>query len=135
MGRFRYLVVAIIRVVFVFGAFDRAAISLLIVDQGFLKDMDLEGSPGRQGLLMTFLLLPYALSNIFLGSTADRWGPRKVLTVMTCLWSLAAIWMGNISSYIAMLVGRVMRGTGGALVSGDEPLHPQLVSSLGARSR
>ena len=67
---------------------------------------------------MTFLLLPYALSNIFLGSTADRWGPRKVLTVMTCLWSLAAIWMGNISSYIAMLVGRVMRGTA------EGPLFP-----------
>jgi sugar phosphate permease len=118
MSRFRYLVVAVIWVVFVFGAFDRAAISLLIVDQGFLKDMDLEGSPGKQGLLMTFLLLPYALSNIFLGSTADRWGPRKVLTVMTCLWSLAAIWMGVISTYTTMLIGRVMRGTA------EGPLSP-----------
>jgi sugar phosphate permease len=60
---------------------------------------------------MTFLLLPYALSNIFLGHTADRWGPRKVLTVMTGLWSGAAIWMGVIGSYSMMLIGRVMRGT------------------------
>jgi sugar phosphate permease len=90
----------------------------LLADQGFLKDMGLEGSPGRQGLLMTFLLLPYALSNIFLGPTADRWGPRKVLTVMTGLWSGAAIWMGTISSYSMMLIGRVMRGTA------EGPLFP-----------
>jgi sugar phosphate permease len=103
---------------FFFGAFDRSAISLLLVDHGFLRDMGLEGSPEKQGLLMTFLLLPYALSNIFLGFTADRWGPRKVLTLMTSLWSVAAIWMGAIGSYSLMLVGRVVRGTA------EGPLFP-----------
>ncbi len=118
VGKCRYLVVAVIWVAFLCGAFDRASISLLLVDQGFLKDMELGGSPGRQGLLMTFLLLPYALSNIFLGPTADRWGPRKVLTMMTGLWSTAAIWMGSVSSYPMMLIGRVMRGTA------EGPLFP-----------
>jgi sugar phosphate permease len=118
MGRYRYVVVAVIWVAFLFWAFDRPAISLLLTDHGFLKDMGLEGSPGRQGLLMTFLLLPYALSNIFCGHFADRWGPRKVLTVMTGLWSVAAIWMGLISSYAMMLIGRVMRGTA------EGPLFP-----------
>jgi ACS family D-galactonate transporter-like MFS transporter len=106
VGRYRYLIVTVIWGVFFFGAFDRTAISLLLADPRFLKDMGLEASPERQGLLMTFLLLPYALSNIFLGHTADRWGPRKVLTVMTGLWSGAAIWMGVISSYSMMLIGR-----------------------------
>ena len=118
VGRYRYLVVAVIWIAFFFCAFDRAAISLLLADQGFLADMGLEGSPGRQGLLMTFLLLPYALSNIFLGPTADRWGPRKVLAVMTGFWSGAAIWMGAISSYSMMLIGRVARGTA------EGPLFP-----------
>ena len=118
VGRYRYLVVGVIWVAFFFCAFDRAAISLLLVDHGFLKEMGLEGRPERQGLLMTFLLLPYALSNIFLGPTADRWGPRRVLTLMTGLWSVAAIWMGTIGSYSMMLVGRVMRGTA------EGPLFP-----------
>jgi sugar phosphate permease len=118
VGRYRYLIVTVIWGVFLFGAFDRTAISLLLADPRFLKDMGLETSPERQGLLMTFLLLPYALSNIFLGHTADRWGPRKVLTVMTGLWSGAAIWMGTISSYATMLVGRVLRGTA------EGPLFP-----------
>ena len=118
MGRYRYLVVTVIWVAFFFGGFDRAAISLLLVDHGFLRDLHLEESPERQGLLMTFLLLPYALSNIFLGITADRYGPRKVFTLMVGLWSFAAVWMGAISSYSLMLVGRVLRGTA------EGPLFP-----------
>jgi len=105
-------------VAFFFGGFDRAAISLLLVDPTFLQNMSLEGSPEKQGLLMTFLLLPYALSNIFLGHTADRFGPRRVLTLMTGVWSVAAVWMGAIGSYSLMLIGRVMRGTA------EGPLFP-----------
>ena len=118
MGRCRYRVVIVVWAAFFLGGFDRAAISLLLVDPGFLQDMGLEGNPERQGLLMTFLLLPYALSNIFLGHTADRWGPRKVLTLMTGFWSVAAIWMGAVGSYVLMLAGRVLRGTA------EGPLFP-----------
>lgn len=103
---------------FFFGGFDRAAISLLLTDPGFLREMGLEGSPERQGLLMTFLLLPYALSNILLGPTADHWGPRKVITLMTGFWAVAAIWMGATGSYLLMLVSRVVRGTA------EGPLFP-----------
>jgi sugar phosphate permease len=67
---------------------------------------------------MTFLLLPYALSNIFLGPAADRYGPRKVLTLMVGLWSVAAVWMGAVSSYSLLLVGRLLRGTA------EGPLFP-----------
>lgn len=118
VGRYRYLVVVVIWLSFLFGGFDRAAISLLLVDYDFLRDMALEGSPERQGLLMSFLLLPYAIGNILLGPAADRWGPRKVLTLMTGLWSVAAVWMGAIGSYSLMLVGRVVRGTA------EGPLFP-----------
>jgi sugar phosphate permease len=117
-GRYRYLVLAVIWTAFFLGGFDRAAFSLFLVDHDFLQNLGLEGSPERQGLLMTFLLLPYALSNIFLGHTADRWGPRKVFTLMTGFWAVAAIWMGAIGSYSLMLVGRVGRGTA------EGPLFP-----------
>lgn len=118
VGRYRYLVVAVVWTTFFFGAFDRTAISLLMVDHGFLREMGLEGSPERQGLLMTFLLLPYALSNILLGPATDRWGARKVLTLMTGVWSVAAFWMGTIGSYPLMLIGRVVRG------AAEGPLFP-----------
>ena len=110
VGRYRYVVVAVIWIAFLLWAFDRTGLSLLLTDRGFLKEMGLEGSPGKQGLLMTFLLLPYALSNIFFGPAADRFGPRKVLTLMAGLWTVAALWMGAISSYPMMLIGRVTRG-------------------------
>ncbi len=136
MGRYRYVVVAVIWVAFLFWAFDRTAISLLLADHGFLKDMGLEGSPGRQGLLMTFLLLPYALSNIFCGQFADRWGPRRVLTVMTGLWSVAAIWMGahKLLCHDAGRTGDAGHRRG-ALVPGCEPVCPLLVPALGTGRR
>lgn len=117
-GRYRYLVVAIIWLGFVLVGVDKAAISLLLVDAPFLREMGLEGSPEKQGLLMTFLLLPYALSNILLSPGVDRWGPRKALTLMAGLWAAAAFWMGAIGSYGLMLVGRAVRGTA------EGPLFP-----------
>jgi hypothetical protein len=77
VSRYRYLVVAVIWVTFFFGAFDRLAISLLLVDPGFLRDMALEGGPEKQGLLMTFLILLYAISNIFLGFNAPQSFPQQ----------------------------------------------------------
>jgi sugar phosphate permease len=118
IGTYRYLVTAVVWGAFFFNSFDRSAVALLLVDQPFLRDMNLQGSPEKQGLLMTFLLLPYALSNIFLGYTADRWGPRKVLTVMAGLWAATALWTSAIGSYPLMLVGRVVRGLA------DGPLFP-----------
>lgn len=104
------MVVAVIWSGFFFGGFDRAAFSLFLVDPDFLRTMGLEGSPEGQGMLMTLLLLPYAFANILLGHTADRWGPRKVYTLMTGCWAAAALWMGSVASYPAMLAGRIGRG-------------------------
>ena len=58
VGKYRCVVVAVIWAAFFFFAFDRAAISLLLTGHGFLKEMNLDASPGRQGLLMTFLPHP-----------------------------------------------------------------------------
>lgn len=110
VGRYRYLVIGVVWLTLCVAAFDRTAVSLLLADRGFLRDMGLEGSPERQGLVMTMLLLPYALSNIFLSPAADRWGPRKVLSTMAALWSAAALLLGAAWSYSVLLSGRVARG-------------------------
>jgi len=49
VGRYRYLVLAVIWTAFLFGGFDRAAFSLFLVDHDFLRAMGIEGSPERQG--------------------------------------------------------------------------------------
>jgi sugar phosphate permease len=117
-SRNRYRIVAVIWLALFVSGFDRAAVSLLLTDAAFLRDMDIAASPEKQGLIMTFLLLPYAFSNIILGPAVDRWGPRKILTWMTLCWSAAAVWMGAISTYAAMLAGRLVRGTA------EGPLFP-----------
>lgn len=118
VGRYRYLVVGVVWLALFVGAFDRTTVSLLIVDPAFLRDMALEGSPERQGLVMTALLIPYALSNIFLSPSADRWGPRRVLTAMSFVWVFAAWLLGSAGTYLALIAGRVVRGLG------EGPLFP-----------
>jgi sugar phosphate permease len=110
IGRYRYLVVSVVWLALFLGAFDRTAVSILLVDPAFLQDMGLEGSPERQGLIMTALLLPYALSNIFVSPSADRWGPRRVLSAVAAGWGLTAIGLGTATSYVGLLAWRAIRG-------------------------
>ncbi len=118
IGHYRYLVITVAWLALLMSAFDRSNVSLLLADPTFLRDMGLEGSPERQGLVMTALLLPYALSNIFLSPTADSFGPRRVLAVMAGFWSVAALWLGLAASYPMLLAGRFLRG------AAEGPLFP-----------
>jgi sugar phosphate permease len=110
IGRYRYLVMATVWLALLANGFDRGNLSLLITDQGFLEDLELLGDPARQGLLMSALLFPYAISNIILSPAADRWGPRRVLAVMLALWTASSLAMGLAWSYLALLAARFFRG-------------------------
>lgn len=112
VGRYRYLVIWIMWLALCVAAFDRSNVSLLLVDPGFLRDMGVEGSPERQGLIMTALLAPYALSNILLSPAADKWGPRRVIAAMAVSWAAISVWLGLAGSYTMLLVGRAARGIG-----------------------
>ena len=58
VGRYRYVVVAVIWGTFLFWAFDRTAISLLLTDHGFLKEMGLGKQEAQPALKVTRTSLP-----------------------------------------------------------------------------
>ena len=118
VGRYRYALIAVLWVVFCLAAFDRASISVLLVDPAFLDEMGLRGDPQRQGLLMTLLLVPYALANVLLSPLADWWGPRRVFAAMAAAWAGAAAVMGTAGSFATMILGRILRG------AAEGPLFP-----------
>ncbi|MHB0869965.1 MAG: MFS transporter [Chloroflexota bacterium] len=118
VGRYRYLVVTVLWLALMLAAFDRTNVSLLLADPIFLRDMGLEGSPERQGMVMTALLITYALSNIFLSPAADLLGPRRVLALMAAFWAATCGLMGAVASYPLLLVGRASRGVA------EGPLFP-----------
>ncbi len=110
VGRYRYLLLAVLWLAFFVGASDRATVSVLLADASFLQEMGLQGDPRGQGLLMTLLLVPYALSNVFLGTLADAWGPRRVLAGMLAAWAGAAAFMGAAGTLPSLFAGRIARG-------------------------
>ncbi|MGE5619708.1 MAG: MFS transporter [Sphingomonadaceae bacterium] len=118
VGRYRYVVVSVLWLALLLAAFDRTNVSLLLADPTFLQEMGLEGSPERQGMVMTALLVSYAISNIFLSPTADLLGPRRVLALMAAFWAAACSLMGAVASYPLLLAGRAGRGVA------EGPLFP-----------
>ncbi len=88
-GKRRMWIVGILFLVVLIAYLDRVNVSILIADPRFLNEMGINGQKVQQGLLMTFFLIPYALSNIVLGYLGDRIGPRISMSISVFLWSVA----------------------------------------------
>jgi len=122
-GKRRMWIVAVLLFVILVAYLDRVNVSILIADPVFLEDMGLKGESAKQGLLMTFFLIPYAVSNIALGYLGDRLGPRIAMSISIFLWSVALFIGGAARSFAAMLGARTILGFG-------EGLHYPMQSSF-----
>jgi sugar phosphate permease len=67
-------------------------------------------NPALLGLLMTAFFIPYGIASIFLSFTGDRFGPRRMLVSASVIWGALMLIMGSLSSYLAMLVSRIVLG-------------------------
>jgi sugar phosphate permease len=122
-GKVRMWIVAVLLLVILVAYLDRVNVSILIADPQFLEDMGLKGQAAKQGLLMTFFLIPYAISNIALGYLGDRLGPRIAMSISVFLWSVALFIGGAARNFTAMLGARTILGFG-------EGLHYPMQSSF-----
>jgi len=71
-------------------------------------------SISQMGILLSAFLWPYALSLLIAGGLADRWLPRRVLTVAMIIWSIAQGLAGFILSYGQFIAVRALLGVGEA---------------------
>ena len=128
-GKRRMWIVAVLLFVILVAYLDRVNVSILIADPVFLEDMGLKGESAKQGLLMTFFLIPYAISNIALGYLGDRLGPRIAMSISIFLWSVALFIGGAARSFAAMLGAKDDIGLRrGPSLSHAELLRQELVS-------
>ena len=66
------------------------------------------------GWVLSIFALGYALFQVPSGIAGDKYGPRKVLTVVVTLWSIFTAFTGLAWSYTSMLVVRFLFGAGEA---------------------
>lgn len=97
-----------------------AALALFIsyVDRGNLAtaapliQQELQLSPERLGLLLSAFYFTYVAAMVPAGWLAERYGARLVLSVGLCLWSVATLASGFVSSFVALFLLRLMLGLG-----------------------
>ncbi|MFY0689346.1 MAG: MFS transporter [Cyclobacteriaceae bacterium] len=89
---------------------DRVCISAA---KGAISD-DLGFSDTQMGWVMSAFALGYALMQIPSGLMSDRYGPRKILTVIVGVWSLFTALTGAVKGLFSMLTVRFLFGAGEA---------------------
>ncbi|MEI8355995.1 MAG: MFS transporter [Deltaproteobacteria bacterium] len=73
---------------------------------------DLHASGALVGFLSSAYFYPYALMQLPTGLLADRWGPRKTVTLFLCLACIGSILLGLTPSPAGAIIGRVLVGLG-----------------------
>ncbi|WP_049973422.1 MFS transporter [Curtobacterium sp. B18] len=62
------------------------------------------------GLIVSAFALPYALLQVFGGTIAEKFGPRKALFVITVVWGVATLWTGFSVGFWTLFAARALLG-------------------------
>jgi MFS family permease len=89
---------------------DRVNISTVVASNQFLKEIPL--SKVQIGFVFSAFAYPYLLFQIIGGWVADRFGPRRALTVCGIIWAGATIATGLVHGLVSLFVARVILGFG-----------------------
>src|ERR1051326_7454757 len=89
---------------------DRVNISTVVASNQFLKEIPL--TKVQIGLVFSAFAYPYLLFQVIGGWVADKFGPRKALTICGIIWAGATIVTGLVGGLVALFVARVILGFG-----------------------
>ena len=110
--RMRAWLAVILFVCIVIAYLDRVNLSVLVADPLFLQDMGLVGKPLEVGLLTSFFIFAYGVSNFVLTPFGDKFGPRKATIGALTMWIVSSVIGGLAPVFAVMLLSRVVLGLG-----------------------
>lgn len=103
-----HLILIVMCLMYFIAYIDRVNMSVagpIIRDEMGLSNIEL-------GLVFSAFAYPYAAMQIMGGWLADKFGPRKVLIVLSIIWGVATLLTGFVGSIAALLVMRFALGLG-----------------------
>src|SRR5258708_13195782 len=89
---------------------DRLNFSTVVIDKQFLKEIPI--TKVQIGFVFSAFAYPYLLFQIIGGWVADKFGPRKALTVCGVIWAGATIATGLVHGLVGLFVARLVLGFG-----------------------
>ncbi len=115
---YRYYVLGILTLTYVFSIMDRQIMSILLQD--IKEDFDLSDS--QLGFLvgLAFAMF-YATLGIPIARLADRWNRRNIIAIAVAIWSAATALCGLAAGFWTLFLARVGVGIGEA--GGSPPSH------------
>ena len=102
----RWKIFAVLFLLVVVNMIDRASISIAMPT--IAKELNLSGV--MQGLILSSFFWTYALMQIPSGMLADKFGPRKTVSISTVLWGIAQAVLGMCSSGASLIGARLLLG-------------------------
>ncbi|HEV7405455.1 MAG TPA: MFS transporter [Chthoniobacteraceae bacterium] len=106
--RFQWISVALLVLVGIINLLDRSTLSIA---NTYVR-ADLHISDAQMGFLLSAFSLAYAFAQLPVGVALDRMGSRLVLGVGLCVWSVAQLCGGLVTSFHQFIVARVVLGIG-----------------------
>ena len=104
----RHLILAVMCLMYFIAYIDRVNISVA----GPLIRKEFGLTPTELGLIFSAFAYPYAAMQILGGWCADRFGPRRVLTVLSIIWAAATVLCGFAWGLTSLLAFRFLLGIG-----------------------
>lgn len=127
---YRYYVLAVLTVVYVFNFVDR---QLLVILQEPIKD-ELGLSDTQLGLLTGFAFaLFYVVCGIPIARWADKGNRSRIIAIALTIWSVMTALCGLAANYAHLLLARVGVGVGEA--GGSPPAHSMISDIFKAKNR
>ena len=98
-------------------------INISVAGSSIMHDLNL--SPSEWGWVQSAFILSYGLMQIPMGALGDRFGHRKILSLIVLWWSLFTAFTGLAGGLASLLVIRFMFGIGEA---GSSPCSTGVIS-------
>jgi len=89
----------------------------------------------QQGLVVSALLLGAIVASLYAGRVADRFGRRRTLGLVACIFAVGLGVAASAQSYAMLIVGRVVMGLGVGGVSAVVPTYLSEISPAQIRGR
>jgi MFS family permease len=110
MGRYRYVVAALLFVAGMINYMDRAALSIAAP---FVRQ-DLHLSPSQMGIIFSSFFFGYAIFTFVGGTLADRYGPKRIFSWAMTGWSVTCAATAAVGGFASLLACRAVFGVGEA---------------------
>jgi MFS family permease len=104
------IVLGLLCIMYLLTYIDRLNFSTVVIDKQFLKEIPI--TKVQIGFVFSAFAYPYLLFQIIGGWVADKFGPRKALTVCGVIWAGATVATGLVHGLVGLFVARVVVGFG-----------------------